>query len=591
MATTFRAAEEKRMPKRAKRGSSGGRAKKKAKKDDPLAELKALKALVARQKAENAAQKEALAAKDEVLAAKDETIAPKDAEVAAKDAEVVVLQESIAAAAFASPLLQGRARTANGCKAHAHGLLDVVERTSEPSKAGLTRCHTLRASLVTMRGKAVDALDAEGVKIIRDVTRAVKNSIANQVFHVDTSLRRMRHSIDLQQMPLQNMIKQVDAAETLASAALASETPVSFGRRLATSTRNFLISDPDTALPKIHNTLATMEQTMKIEVDSTVWPRVRREAMAVVERFAVGMATTHGALHPIFEIQSDSNVMRRIMALAAPTATSRRAERQQWARKLIALQPVMDQLPTVVTTVAAAPQASSSAAAAGSAAAPIALDGAAAASSSAAVAKKAKESLSLINVIAKDFLDKFTDYTAPSAKWAATANPWLAMAVMQERCVTLKGHAGKWAGLMGVYKLNEEHSTEGKDVYTNVVLSDVHLFRGTDGMMVRQYDGGHGRGEECRLDCEHHGVGLLPRPQVEVRRRHCLARRPAPHGDGDDRGGPRSIRRRDGARPGDHHDHCGRAHGGTGQQDGNVQAERGALADERGKRLHKDGRQ
>ena len=99
---------------------------------------------------------------------------------------------------------------------------------------------------------------------------------------------------------------------------------------------------------------------MKIEVDSTVWPRVRREAMAAVERFAVGMATTHGALHPIFEIQSDSNVMRRIMALAAPTATSRRAERQQWARKLLALQPVMDQLPTVVTTVAAAPQASSS---------------------------------------------------------------------------------------------------------------------------------------------------------------------------------------------------------------------------------------
>jgi len=28
----------------------------------------------------------------------------------------------------------------------------------------------------------------------------------------------------------------------------------------------------------------------------------------------------------------------------------------------------------------------------------------------------------------------------------------------------------------------DEHSTEGKDVYTNVVLSDVHLFRGTDGM-------------------------------------------------------------------------------------------------------------
>ena len=32
------------------------------------------------------------------------------------------------------------------------------------------------------------------------------------------------------------MIKQVEEAETLASAALASGTPVSFGRRLATST-------------------------------------------------------------------------------------------------------------------------------------------------------------------------------------------------------------------------------------------------------------------------------------------------------------------------------------------------------------------
>ena len=64
------------MPKRAKRGSSGGRAKKKAKKDDPLAELKALKALVARQKTENAAQKaENAAQKQEALAAKDETIA------------------------------------------------------------------------------------------------------------------------------------------------------------------------------------------------------------------------------------------------------------------------------------------------------------------------------------------------------------------------------------------------------------------------------------------------------------------------------------------------------------------------------------
>ena len=192
------------MPKR-ERGSSGGRAKKKAKKDDPLAELKALKALVSRQKAENAAQKKALTAQAEAhakaLAAKDETIATQVAEVAAKDAQVVTLQESIGAAAFASPLPQARARTANGCKAHAHGLLDVVERTSDPSKAGLARCHTLRASLVTMRGEAVDALDAEGVKVIRDVTRAVKNSIANQIFHIDTSLRRMRHSIDLQQMP------------------------------------------------------------------------------------------------------------------------------------------------------------------------------------------------------------------------------------------------------------------------------------------------------------------------------------------------------------------------------------------------------
>ena len=74
------------MPKR-ERGSSGGRAKKKAKKDDPLAELKALKALVSRQKAENAAQKKALTAQAEAhakaLAAKDETIATQVAEVAA----------------------------------------------------------------------------------------------------------------------------------------------------------------------------------------------------------------------------------------------------------------------------------------------------------------------------------------------------------------------------------------------------------------------------------------------------------------------------------------------------------------------------
>ena len=183
----------------------GGRARKKAKVDIQADQIKTLQvqlaALVARHEAEHAAQKEALAAQAEALQAKDETIATQAAEVAAKDAEVTTLQESIGAAAFASPLLQGRARTANGCKAHAHGLLDVVERTSDPSKAGLARCHTLRASLVTMRGEAAVALEAEGVKIIRDVTRAVKNSIANQIFHIDTSLRRMRHSIDLQQMP------------------------------------------------------------------------------------------------------------------------------------------------------------------------------------------------------------------------------------------------------------------------------------------------------------------------------------------------------------------------------------------------------
>ena len=104
------------MPKRAKRGSSGGRAKKKAKKDDPLAELKALKAQLAAKDAEVAAQKEALAAKDEALQAHVETIATQASEVAAKDAEVTTLHESIGAAAFASPLLQGRARTATHFK-------------------------------------------------------------------------------------------------------------------------------------------------------------------------------------------------------------------------------------------------------------------------------------------------------------------------------------------------------------------------------------------------------------------------------------------------------------------------------------------
>ena len=134
------------LSKRARRGSSEGGAKKKAKKNDPLTELEALKAQLAAKDAEVAAQKEALAAQAEALQAKDETIAAKDAENAAQAAQVVVLQESIGAAAFASPLLQGRARTANGCKAHAHGRLDVVERTSKPSKVGLARCHTLRAS-------------------------------------------------------------------------------------------------------------------------------------------------------------------------------------------------------------------------------------------------------------------------------------------------------------------------------------------------------------------------------------------------------------------------------------------------------------
>ena len=357
-------------------------------------ETKALQAQIAQLTKEMTSKDHALASQAESLAVKDEALAAKDKALAAQAAENVVLQERIGAAAFASPLLQGRARTANGCKAHAHGLLDVVERISDPSKAGLERCQTLRASLVTMRGTAVDALDAEGVKVIRDMTRAVKNSIANQVFHIDTSLRRMRHSIDLQQMPLQNMIKQVAAAETLASAALASETPVSFSSRLATSTRNFLVSDPDRALPKFHDTLATMEKTMKIEVDSKVWPQIRSEAMAAVERFASGMAKAHGAgaLHPIFEIQRDANVMRRIMALAAPTATSRRAERQQWASKLIALQPLMHQMPIVVFVVATT-QASSVVTPA---------------DASSSATKTATQSLSLINVVAKDFIDKCT---------------------------------------------------------------------------------------------------------------------------------------------------------------------------------------
>ena len=462
------------MPKRdAEVRSSGERPEKKAKVDGE--EMEALKALVARHEAENAAQKQALAAQAAALQAKDETIATQAA-------ENTTLQQSIAsasAAAFASPLLRGRARTGNECKAHAHGLLAVVERLSDPSKAGLARCHALRSKLAQNRGECIAALKVEHDNALDDVTRALQHKLANQIVSIDANLRRMRRSIDLQQMPLQNMIKQVDAAESLANTALASASAASFGCRLAKSTSSFLLTDPDRALPKIHNTLSVLEKTMKIEIDGAAWPRARAAATQGLGHAIAGMVKAHGVRHPIVEIQQWPNVMRRIMALVAPTAMSRRAERQQWASKLLALQPVIHKLPTLVSTIAAAPQASSTAAAAGSAAAPIALDDAAVASS--AATNTATQSLSLVNVIAKDFLDKFTHHTTPSAKWAAKANPWLAMAVMQVRCVTLKGHTGRCAGLMGLYKLNEEHSTNGKSVYTNVVLSEVHLFRATNG--------------------------------------------------------------------------------------------------------------
>ena len=69
---------------------------------------------------------------------------------------------------------------------------------------------------------------------------------------------------------------------------------------------------------------------------------------------SISMVASHGVRHPI---QQWPNVMRRIMTLAAPMATSRRAEQQQWAAsKLLVLRLVMTQMPTLVSTAAAAPQ-------------------------------------------------------------------------------------------------------------------------------------------------------------------------------------------------------------------------------------------
>ena len=421
---------------------------------DDSAETKALQAQIAELTEALASQAKDLAAKDDALAKQAETI--------------TALRQlgSPSSAAACRTLPDDLAST--DCEARARKLLATTARLSGPIKEGLVRCLALRASLPIKRGEVAVALQAERAQIVRDVTRAVDNGLANQLFHVDTSIRRMRHSIDLQQMPLQNMMKQVDDAAALATAAISSAEIASFGSRLDATARNMQLANTDRALPNIDDAIYEMEATMRFAVDSTAWPRVRRSAMLAVERHVAGIVTAHCGNHPILEILQKSNVMRRIMALIAPTRVSGRAERQQWASKVLALEPVMHRLPIVVSVAALT---------AGSAPASDAPNGAAAASSA---AKTATQSLSLANVVAKDFLENCTSFTAPGVKWADEVNPWLAMAAMYERCVrvTLKGHSGKWAGVMGVYKLNEEHSAEGKDVFTNVLLSGaVHLFR------------------------------------------------------------------------------------------------------------------
>ena len=449
---------------------------------DDSAQVKALKALVAKQDADLATQAEALAAKDEALAAKDETIttqsealAEKDEALAMKDKTITTLQQitpaSTAATAPTAHLPDDPAST--DCEARARELLATTTRLSEPIKEGLARCRALRASIPIKRGETAAALQVERAQIIRDVTRAVDNGLANQLFHVDTSIRRMRHSIDLQQMPLQNMIKQIDDAAALANAAISSAEIASFGSRLDATARSLQLANTESALPGILDALYEMEATMRFAVDTTAWPRARSSAMQAVERLIVGIATARCGRHPIIEILQKPNVMRRIMALVAPTSRSRRAERQQWARKVLALEPVMHQLPIVVSVVATA-QASSVVFSADSAAAS---DAPGVASSGAVTATQA---LSLVNVVAKDFLDKCTSFTAPGVEWADKVNPWLAMAAMAEPRVTVQGHTGVRAGMMGVYKRNDEHSTEGEDVYTNEVLSDLHLFRATN---------------------------------------------------------------------------------------------------------------
>ena len=516
------------------------------------------------------------------------------------------------------------------CKSRARDLLKIVGRLSEPSGVGLARCHALRASLCDKRRNAAAALQAERAQIVRDVTRAVDNSLANQLFHIDASIRRMRHSIDLQQMPLQNMIKQIAEAEALANTAIGSAEVTSFRDRIDATAHSLQHAYPEPMLPKIDNTLYEMGAAMRFVVDNEVWPSIRVEAMTAVERFAAGMVDTRGAPHPIFEIQQESNVMRRIMALAAPTASSGRAERLQWARKVLALGPVMHQFPIVVS-ISAAPQAKAIAAnwewedgAAGkggwmpygaqecvaleasygaldAAPSPLAVplattDGGGhsltegsvvtarwrggstafpgyvrtvhpdgtmdvqyddgdfepkvrrervskvngkkpvavrmkatkstavqitnrsgtynidiatmkqkkqstgyeravrritvpltpSSGSSAKCAEKITQSLSLINVVAKDFIDKCTDLISPGVQWVDEVNPWLAMAVLPKRtCATLKGHTGVQAKQMGLYKLNKKHSPiNGKDVYTHTDHSGTHLYRLSSGFWV-----------------------------------------------------------------------------------------------------------
>ena len=105
---------------------------------DDSAEVKALKALVAKQAEALAAKDEALAAKDETITTQSEALAAKDEALAMKDETITTLQQitpaSTAATAPTAHLPDDPAST--DCEARARELLATTTRLSEPIKEG-----------------------------------------------------------------------------------------------------------------------------------------------------------------------------------------------------------------------------------------------------------------------------------------------------------------------------------------------------------------------------------------------------------------------------------------------------------------------